>query len=88
MKPFPTNTNPRKLTLDQMWELHRVLNTSQGANLQAIIENTHPLRIATAMDILYGDSNIVASGPQLLWYLMQGLYRNHFHEFLKTIGKE
>lgn len=70
-----------------MWELHRVLNTSKGEDLESILKHTHPLKIATAMELLYGDMSVVSTGPTLVYYLLQGLHRNHFRAFLKTIRK-
>lgn len=87
MMPFPKTTNPRKLTITEMWELHRVLNTSKGDDLESILKHTHPLKIATAMELLYGSSDVVHTGPTLVWYLLQGLQRNHFRSFLKTVRK-
>lgn len=87
MTPFPKNTNPRKLNLTEMWELHRVLNTTKGDDLASIFKHTPPLQIATAMELLYGSSQVVTSGKQLVWYLMQGLNRNHFRSFLQSVRK-
>ncbi len=87
MTPFPKNTSPKILTLIEMWELHRVLNTSKGADLESILKNTHPLKIATAMELLYGSHAVVSTGEQLVWYLIQGLHKNNFHSFLETIRK-
>lgn len=88
MTPFPKNTNPRRLTLTEMWELHRVLDTSKGANLESILRHTHPMKIATAMELLYGNAQVVKNGKELVWYLLQGLTKNHFKAFLKTISKD
>ncbi len=88
MKPYPKNTGPRKLSIESMWELHRVLNTAHGEDLASILQHTHPLKIETAMELLYGKSSVVTNGKQLVWYLLQGLQRNHFSAFLKTIRKE
>ena len=86
MTPFPRNTNPRKLNLNEMWELHRLLNTSKGDTLESILLHTHPLKVATAMEILYGSKRI-STGQELVWYLSQGLQRNHFRTFLKSTQK-
>lgn len=88
MTPFPKNTNPRKLNLSEMWQLHRLLNTEHGDNLESILQHTHPLKIADAMELLYGSYEVVSTGKQLVWWLLQGLQRNYFSAFLKTVRKE
>lgn len=65
-----------------------MLNTKQGVDLESILKHTHPLKIATAMEILYGSAHVVSSGQELVWYLMQGLQKNHFRAFIQTVHKE
>ncbi len=70
-----------------MWELHRVLNTSKGVDIESILKHTHPLKIATAMEILYGSSDVVRDGMSLVLFLQLGMDKNYFQEFLKVTIK-
>ncbi len=70
-----------------MWELHRVLNTSKGMDIASILQYTHPLKIATAMEIMYGSSSFVTDGMSLIFYLQRGMDVNDFQDFLLSTTK-
>lgn len=86
MKPSQRNTDPnrqpRKLNIEKMWELYRVLKPAGSPRVLSIIENVHPLQIAVAIEILYGSAQVVTNGILLLHYLYKGLEHNHFAEFV------
>lgn len=75
---------PKHLTFDQMWELYRILKPAKSLRVINIIEQVHPLKIATVIEILYGSSDVVTSGIMLLDYLYTGLEYNHFDEFVRA----
>ncbi len=55
--------------------------------MESILKYTHPLKISTAMEILYGDSSFITSGMELLFHLQHGLDENFFTEFLMVTKK-
>ena len=87
MKHSPRTTNPKKLTLAEMWALYRILKPAGSIRVVSVIERVHPLQIAEAIRILYGSPKVVTSGFMLIDYLYRGLEYNHFDDFLRVTRK-
>lgn len=84
-------SNPKKLTLPEIWELYRVLNvgkTDSGyiTTLMGILTNTPPPMLLTAFRLMYPKVPL-ENGPVFLTHLSRGLEVNGFFGFVEMIRK-
>lgn len=89
MESFLKNYYPKKLSIDEMWQLYKILGKGMGEKylLDEAVEMMKKLSpdiISKALHLMY---DTVSSNPmQLALMFVRGLQHNKFFEFQEFIG--
>jgi hypothetical protein len=93
MTLFQKNTNPKKLTLEEIWSLYRLMQpvinlnkeSSLGDSIQSVFTKLSIIKIRSIMYVCGINIKKTEGSIGLVSTFTNGLYRNNFISFLKFI---